>query len=312
VVGATPALPVRQRADAAPAPAGGLAARLQSMREAREAANLGNPGTPAPSVTPAATPAAPAAKATADGGDSIEAAINAVIRLPQRRPGAAEVPGVITPLSAEPSKPAETPEPVAAEPVAAEPEVVESVAAEPEVLAPVATESEAPEAPEPELQVAPRTVAEPLVAAPSPIPTATTSFSVLDADSPMPELAPEEGSIFATMKSNWFNAEGADQPWSGNEVDSGWEAADRVAEATPLQVSETGLPVRRPGARIVPGGVSPAAATLVRDPEAIRARLAAHAAGVNRGRRLAGGPRAAEALAVDQDHSDHSQEVDPT
>jgi hypothetical protein len=128
----------------------------------------------------------------------------------------------------------------------------------------------------------------------------------------MPELAPEEGSIFATMKSNWFNAEGADQPWSGNEVDSGWEAADRVAEATPLQVSETGLPVRRPGARIVPGGVSPAAATLVRDPEAIRARLAAHAAGVNRGRRLAGGPRAAEALAVDQDHSDHSQEVDPT
>jgi len=155
-------------------------------------------------------------------------------------------------------------------------------------------------------------VAEPLVAAPSPIPTATTSFSVLDADSPMPELAPEEGSIFATMKSNWFNAEGADQPWSGNEVDSGWEAADRVAEATPLQVSETGLPVRRPGARIVPGGVSPAAATLVRDPEAIRARLAAHAAGVNRGRRLAGGPRAAEALAVDQDHSDHSQEVDPT
>ena len=126
----------------------------------------------------------------------------------------------------------------------------------------------------------------------------------------MPELLPEDGSIFAAMKSNWFNTEGADQPWSGNEVDSGWEAADRVAEATPLQVSDTGLPVRRPGSRIVPGGVSPAAATLVRDPEAIRARLAAHAAGVNRGRRVTGGSQAAEALTVDSDHSE--QEVDPS
>jgi hypothetical protein len=77
-------------------------------------------------------------------------------------------------------------------------------------------------------------------------------------------------------------------------------------------VSEAGLPVRRPGARIVPGGVSPAAATLVRDPEAIRARLAAHAAGVNRGRRVVGGPQAVEALAVHADHSEPSQEVDPT
>jgi hypothetical protein len=114
------------------------------------------------------------------------------------------------------------------------------------------------------------------------------------------------------MRSNWFNADGAEQPWNGNEVDSGWEAADRVAEATPLQVSEAGLPVRRPGARIVPGGVGPAPAALVRDPEAIRARLAAHAAGVNRGRRLAGGAQAAEAMAVESDHSDHSQEADPT
>jgi len=305
-----PALPVRQRAGEPPTPAGSLASRLQSMREAREAANLGPSAVPraTPAATPAATtgattgattaaPAAgtPAAQATESGGSgSIEAAINAVIRLPQRRPGVAEVPGAITPLSSEPSPPVETPEPVAAEPQVAEPEVAATEVVEPEVVEPVAP------------------AAEPVVAAPSPIPTATTSFSVLDAHSPMPELAPEEGSIFASMKSNWFNAEGADQPWSGNEVDSGWEAADRVAEATPLQVSETGLPVRRPGARIVPGGVSPAPATLVRDPEAIRARLAAHAAGVNRGRRLAGGPQAAEALTVDPEHSEHSQEVDPS
>jgi hypothetical protein len=194
--------------------------------------------------------------------------------------------------------------------VAVEPEVVEAAEVEdvePEVVQPELVQPE-PVQPEP---VRPAVV-EPAVAAPSPIPTPTTSFSVLDSGSPMPELLDEEGSIFATMKSNWFNSEGAEQPWSGNEVDSGWETADRVAEATSLQVSETGLPVRRPGARIVPGGVSPAPATLVRDPEAIRARLAAHAAGVNRGRRLAGGPQTAEALTVDQDHSEHSQEVDPT
>jgi hypothetical protein len=140
----------------------------------------------------------------------------------------------------------------------------------------------------------------------SPIPVAATSFSVLDSGSPMPELLPEDGSIFASMKSNWFNSDGAEQPWDGHEVDTGWEAAERVAEATPLQISESGLPVRRPGARIVPGGVQQPAATLVRDPEAIRARLAAHAAGVNRGRRVVGDP-----VHVDSDHSDH-QEVDPS
>jgi signal transduction histidine kinase len=293
-----PALPMRQRASDPPAPAGGLAARLQAMREAREAANLGNPATPAPAVPPGP----PAKPAVPGSTEAIEAAINAVIRLPQRRPGAAEVPGALTPLF---PAPAETPaavEPVEP-PAAVEPEVVEPEIAQAPEPEPVPT-------PEPEPVTEPEP--EPVVAAVSPIPTATTSFSVLDADTPMPEPLSEDGSIFASMRSNWFNADGAEQPWNGNEVDSGWEAADRVAEATPLQVSEAGLPVRRPGARIVPGGVGPAPAALVRDPEAIRARLAAHAAGVNRGRRLAGGAQAAEAMAVESDHSDHSQEADPT
>ena len=49
--------------------------------------------------------------------------------------------------------------------------------------------------------------------------------------------------------------------------------------------ARSGLPVRRPGQRLVPGGVTAAAPPVVRDPEAIRARLAAHAAGVSRGPR---------------------------
>ena len=287
-----PSLPVRQKpGGAAPAPAAGLAARLQSMREAREAANLGNAGTPANGASaPAATPAPAAQAQVPDKTDSIEAAINAVIRLPQRQPGASDVPGVITPLtSEEPKVEASQAEVQAEEPVTVEPE---PAALEPEVL-------------EPEVAEVAETVVEPDLVPVSPIPAAVTSFHVLDAESPMPEPAPEEGSIFAAMKSNWFNSDGAEQPWSGNEVDTGWETADRVAEATPLQVSEAGLPVRRPGARIVPGGVTPAAATLVRDPEAIRARLAAHAAGVTRGRKVVGGP-------AEHEHPDHSQEVDPS
>jgi signal transduction histidine kinase len=327
---ALPSLPVRQPAQhpavqpsapsarSVPAPAAGLAARLQSMREAREAASLGNPGTPATSLSPAASALAPAgpsasaaepeAKAPQQSQDSIEAAINAVIRLPQRRPGTADVPGVITPLSEPlPAAPAPVPVPFERAPVVeqvAEPvaEVVAEVQPfEPEPFVepepePVVAEVE-PFVPEPVVESAPVVEPEPV----SPIPAAATSFHILDPQAPMPELVDEESTIFASMKSNWFNSDGElGQPWTGNEIDAGWQAADQVAEAAPPQVSDAGLPVRRPGSRIVPGGVTPAAATLVRDPEAIRSRLAAHAAGVNRGRKVANGPD------LDTDHTDHS------
>jgi hypothetical protein len=42
--------------------------------------------------------------------------------------------------------------------------------------------------------------------------------------------------------------------------------------------------MRQPGTRLVPGGLTQQPVSIVRDPEAIRARLAAHAAGVRRGR----------------------------
>ena len=128
---------------------------------------------------------------------------------------------------------------------------------------------------------------------------------MLDSGSPMPELLAEDGSIFAAMKSNWFNTEGAEQPWSGNEVDSGWETADRVAEATPLQVSEKGLPMRRPGSRIVPGGVSPAAAHARARPggdpgPAGRARRGCQPRAARHRR-----PPPADALTLDTEHSEH-------
>ena len=105
--------PCASRPATPPAPAAGLAARLQSMREAREAANLGNAGTPGDALHAAAalrrgTPGGrrPPAPTTPD---SIEAAINAVIRLPQRRPGPPTCPGDHAAAAAAPEPPSRWP-----------------------------------------------------------------------------------------------------------------------------------------------------------------------------------------------------------
>jgi hypothetical protein len=99
------------------------------------------------------------------------------------------------------------------------------------------------------------------------------------------EIGTEESPIFATLQSNWFSSS-TDRAggWSSTEIETGWEAAHRATEAPSSTAGASGLPVRRPGQRLVPGGVTAAAPAVVRDPEAIRARLAAHAAGVSRGR----------------------------
>jgi signal transduction histidine kinase len=90
--------------------------------------------------------------------------------------------------------------------------------------------------------------------------------------------------IFRAMRSAWLNA-GGDAPWLSTEVESGWDRADEVARSlADTQLSAAGLPVRRPGNRLVPGGVTKSSITSSRDPEEIRARLAAHAEGVSRGR----------------------------
>ena len=68
-----------------------------------------------------------------------------------------------------------------------------------------------------------------------------------------------------------------------------WRPAGRRPTAwrrrRPCRSASPGFPCVVPAGRLVPGGVvTPAPTVPVRDPEAIRARLAAHAAGVSRGR----------------------------
>jgi hypothetical protein len=106
----------------------------------------------------------------------------------------------------------------------------------------------------------------------------------------------DETPLFRQLRSSWFSNDGGSD-WSDVQADAGWQAAEKVTETAPSRLTQSGLPVRDPGNRLVPGGMSRPAPTMRRDPEAIRARLAAHAAGVARGRTMATSSASAAATA---------------
>ena len=115
---------------------------------------------------------------------------------------------------------------------------------------------------------------------------ATSASSALDGEH-VPVDDGETSPIFGQLRSNWLNDEN-ETTWSDTEVDRGWSAAEKAETEVDADTTRSGLPVRRPGGRLVPGGVTPESTdSVVRDPEAIRNRLAAHAAGVSRGRAAA-------------------------
>jgi hypothetical protein len=94
--------------------------------------------------------------------------------------------------------------------------------------------------------------------------------------------------IFRSLRSAWLSAGGEAQPWTTSEVEAGWVVAEKAVQApTTQERTPSGLPLRRPGAHLVPGGVTKQATRVARDPEAVKSRLAAHAAGVSRGRHAA-------------------------
>lgn len=127
----------------------------------------------------------------------------------------------------------------------------------------------------------------------------TASFFQSRIDPPPAAPAPAAGApvvgastpIFADMMSDWLtdptSEEGAPGVWE-SAGDAGWSAASRVAE-TPVEVNaEIGLPMRRPGERLLPGTVEGHHHTgtlrRVRNPETIRANLSRHQQGVRNGR----------------------------
>ncbi|WP_343571602.1 ATP-binding protein [Mycobacterium sp.] len=121
--------------------------------------------------------------------------------------------------------------------------------------------------------------------------------------------SPDDDLIYKQMLSEWLVdprelAQSPDLDWQ-SVWDHGWSAAAEV-ENTPVQThTEQGLPVRDPGARLVPGGGerkgnahhraddngtinggtrTPAHQAPLRDPEAVRASMSSHFGGVRAGR----------------------------
>jgi hypothetical protein len=269
-----------------------LAERLTNERIKRGVPEPVDPDGPTP-AEPAA--AAPAAASSSAASDPIEAAINAVIRLPQREPGATRSAGAMPGAPTAPTG-GSLFQRLKSNESDAGPATPEVPAAKVEVPVTEAPVTEAPVAEAPVEEPRTEAPAESWMVqassngAPAAPPAAATVYDSLDARSPLPAAADRgETPIFREMRSNWFNAAESGGTWTSTEIEAGWEAAEQVAEAPPLQLSDAGLPMRRPGKRLVPGGVTPppAPATVTRDPEAIRARLAAHAAGVSRGRTAA-------------------------
>jgi hypothetical protein len=181
--------------------------------------------------------------------------------LPTRRPGASLADSPAAPLM-----PIGTPRPGADQHPAAP-------------VAPVAKEEPVPPAPAPE-PVQPD------------VPALARNADPLGGDYvPAPADADDfDTPIFRAMRSAWLSSGGEGQPWRTSEVEEGWQLAERAVDAPPAELADSGLPQRRPGAALVPGGVTKQTGSIARDPEAIRARLAAHAAGVSRGRRAATTP----------------------
>ena len=192
-----------------------------------------------------------------------------------------ETPETVVPGSIAALRPTTTPEPPTAD-VPGPADAADAADAEPVSLAAV-----------PERAATPVVAAEPVVAdapvAPEPIaaaaPVRLVSSNALDADWSDPG-GEDDSPIFRQLRSAWFSGDESSQPWRTTEIEAGWEKAEEVVEVpVAAEVSESGLPMRRPGTRLVPGGVEPTPILAVRDPAAIRARLAAHSSGVARGRR---------------------------
>ena len=126
------------------------------------------------------------------------------------------------------------------------------------------------------------------------------------ATAPPPEPAPSrggDGSIFDSMLSEWLIddphelASSTDLDWQ-TVWDKGWTAAAAAEQAPVVERTAEGLPVRQPGARLVPGAADapeapepPVTARHGRDPEAVRASMSSHFGGVNAGREHVRGSR---------------------
>nr|WP_082993430.1 ATP-binding protein [Mycobacterium sp. 1245111.1] len=145
----------------------------------------------------------------------------------------------------------------------------------------------------------------------SPAPVAEQELPDVDdvwaAEVPAPAESPDDDLIYKQMLSEWLVdprelAHSPDLDWQ-SVWDHGWTAAAEAEDAPVQTHTEHGLPVRDPGARLIPGGGEPngnahhraddngttnggkhTPAHQLRDPEAVRASMTSHFGGVRAGR----------------------------
>jgi signal transduction histidine kinase len=241
-----------------------------------------------------------------NGSHSTESSVSL---LPRRRPGSSGITGV-------PAAPPERPEHREPPPVPHE-EPVESAPEQPAAQPVSNTSSFFGSRVRFNRESRQRPKAEPV----APEPAAQADLPEVDdvwtaeAEAPV-NKAPEDDLIYQRMVSEWLVdprelAHSPDLDWQ-SVWDSGWSAAAEV-ESVPVQAhTDQGLPVREPGARLVPGGAGsdqngtahhragedngiasnggfesgrpPAHEAPVRDPDAVRASISSHFGGVRAGR----------------------------
>jgi signal transduction histidine kinase len=125
-------------------------------------------------------------------------------------------------------------------------------------------------------------------------PEAAPSQSRPAAEPAKPNIDSESAPIFERMVSEWLMdptaLESRDGVWA-TAADAGWAAAEKAVEQKPQRHTESGLPIRERGARLVPGHArngSEAGADERRDPAAVGDMLSRALAGVRSGRAESG------------------------
>ncbi|MFC8386437.1 ATP-binding protein [Nocardia sp. NPDC057272] len=117
-----------------------------------------------------------------------------------------------------------------------------------------------------------------------PMPTTSTRLQPVSGPAPTP--------IYQRMVSEWLVEPASAPTESGNgngaswsaPGDAGWSAAAEADHPPTSSRTSGGLPIRKPGAQLVPGGLTPAEEAGARDPEEIRNNLTRHLSGVRSGR----------------------------
>ncbi|WP_433659391.1 ATP-binding protein [Nocardia sp. CA-128927] len=122
---------------------------------------------------------------------------------------------------------------------------------------------------------------------PEPAPPRAVEPAMVTSSRLQPVAGASPTPIYQRMVSEWLvepaTSQAAESTWT-SPADVGWTAAEEATHPTPTGRTTGGLPIRTPGAQLVPGGLAQADESGARDPEEIRNNLTRHLSGVRSGR----------------------------